>query len=146
MPAIVTLVFLFTLAGVIGNSFLNVVVYRVPIGMSLILAVVALSQVPNTHSDAGQCANPWLAQKSFGPLPRVRRENCCDIRWRPARRHPVCDTWLAGAALEGGVNLPAPPPAEMPGQKVAFSIASGEQLWGQYAYHLTLVCGLFVLL
>jgi len=131
---------LFVFGGVIG-SFLNVVIYRLPAGMSLI--------EPGSHCPA--CKKPvrW-----FDNLPIlgwiVLRGRCRDCGAKISPRYPVVEAITAALflvlgwveCLGGGANLPLRP-IELAGEVVFPSRIPGE-LWGIYAYQLLLLCTLLV--
>jgi leader peptidase (prepilin peptidase)/N-methyltransferase len=120
-------VWLFVLGGAVG-SFLNVVIYRLPLGMSLLR--------PGSHCPA--CKQPirW-----FHNLPilgwLILRGRCRDCRAKIPARYPLVEAFTAGlfvllGALEylwEGANLPVP-------------IEGPLQLCGICAYHLLLLCTL----
>jgi leader peptidase (prepilin peptidase)/N-methyltransferase len=120
-------VWLFVLGGVVG-SFLNVVIYRLPAGMSLIR--------PGSHCPA--CKRPirWFDNVPIlGWL--ILRGRCRDCGARISARYPIVEAITAGLfvllgvveCLGEGANLPVP--------------AEGTfQLCGIYVYHLLLLCTL----
>jgi leader peptidase (prepilin peptidase)/N-methyltransferase len=119
---------LLVLGGAVG-SFLNVVVYRLPAGMSLI--------TPGSHC-------PWCKHpiRWFDNVPVLGwillRGHCRDCREPIAIRYPLVEAVTGGLflllgicePLSGGANLPPPVLIWM------------TQLWGIYAYHLLLLCTL----
>lgn len=120
-------VWLFSLGGAVG-SFLNVVVYRLPAGMSLLR--------PGSHCPA--CKRPirWLDNVPiFGWL--ILRGRCRDCGTKISARYPIVEAVTAGLfGLLGvaefvweGANLPVRP-------------EGASQLGGIYAYHLLLLCTL----
>jgi leader peptidase (prepilin peptidase)/N-methyltransferase len=120
-------VWLFALGGAVG-SFLNVVIYRLPLGMSLVR--------PGSHCPA--CKRPirWFHNVPiFGWL--ILRGRCRDCRAKISARYPIVEVLTAGLfALLGGVeclgegaNLPVP-------------VEGPRLLCGICAYHLLLLCTL----
>ena len=129
---------LFALGGSIG-SFLNVVVYRLPLGMSLI--------EPGSHCPA--CKHPirWFDNVPIlGWL--ILRGRCRDCGVKISARYPTVEAVTAVLFLAvgwcecvgGGANLPLRAVA-LPGEIVCPLRTVGE-LWGIYAYHLLLLCTL----
>lgn len=128
-------VWLFVLGGVIG-SFLNVVVCRLPAGMSLV--------APGSHCPA--CKHPirW-----FDNLPIVSwmilRGRCRDCATAISPRYPAVEATAATLflvlgiveVLQGGRNLP-PRAVELPDAVISPPPALTEQL-GAYPYHLLLL-------
>ncbi|HWB00683.1 MAG TPA: prepilin peptidase, partial [Pirellulales bacterium] len=111
------------------GSFMNVVVYRVPAGMSLLRPA---SRCPH-------CEHPIRATDNIPVLGWLRlRGRCRDCGARIARRYPLVELWVAvlfGAmawadTIAGGFNLPG-----------SFS---DSQCWGIFAYHMFLLCSLLV--
>lgn len=128
-------VWLFAIGGAIG-SFLNVVIYRLPLGISLVR--------PGSHCPA--CKRPirWFDNVPiFSWL--VLRGRCRDCRSGISARYPIVEAvtaalfLLLGAVevLWGGENLPLRPGELSDG--VSWSL---KQLCGIYAYHLLLLCTL----
>jgi len=122
---------LFAMGGSIG-SFLNVVVYRLPAGMSLVQ--------PGSHCPA--CKHPirWFDNVPiFGWL--MLRGRCRDCGVRISARYPIVEALTASIfllvgsyeCLGGGVNLPV---------RSAESFYTLWELFGIYAYHLLLLCTL----
>ena len=128
-PEWLVALWLLALGGLIG-SFLNVVVYRLPAGMSIVR--------PGSHCPA--CRHPirW-----FDNVPVLSwfllRGRCRDCRAAISPRYPLVEAATAGLFLllafgelfPGGGNLPRPRDP-----------LSEAQLWGIYAYHLVLLCTL----
>lgn len=123
------LAWLFALGGCIG-SFMNVVIYRLPAGLSLLYPP---SRCPN-------CETPIRASDNvpiFGWL--WLRGRCRSCRAAIPLRYPAVELLVAllfvslawVEPLSGGKNLPLPP-----------SGLSLAELWGIYAFHLFLVCSL----
>jgi len=125
---------LFVLGGVVG-SFLNVVVFRLPAGMSIVK--------PASHCPA--CKRPirWFDNVPIiGWL--ILRGRCRDCRTAISPRYPLVEAVTAvlfailGAAecLADGANLP--------GQAIegASLQQTSPQLYGICAYHLLLLCTL----
>lgn len=123
------LAWLFAVGGCIG-SFMNVVIYRLPAGLSLLH--------PPSHCPA--CKTPIPPTDNvpiFGWL--WLRGRCRNCRATISPRYPAVKLLVAllfvGLAcvepLSGGGNLPLP----------AFRSPTPE-LWGIYAYHLFLLCSL----
>lgn len=133
--------FLFALGAVIG-SFLNVVVYRVPRGMSLIWP---RSRCPHCHTPIRTLDNVpivgwlWL------------RGRCRACKAAISRRYPLVE--LATTAtfvvlgwvgpLSGGANLPSALPDEFRPALEPVTRTMIIQIWELYAYQMVLVCGLF---
>lgn len=131
-------VWLFAIGGAIG-SFLNVVVFRLPAGISLIN--------PGSHCPA--CRRPirW-----FDNVPIlgwiVLRGRCRDCGWAISVRYPIVELITAGVflvlglveCLGEGMNLPRRA-VELP-EGVAFLPWMPIQPYGIYAYHLLLLCTL----
>jgi len=131
-------VWLFAVGGAIG-SFLNVVVYRLPAGMSIVH--------PGSHCPA--CKHPirW-----FDNLPVVSwfllRGRCRDCGADIAARYPLVEAlvaalFLAVGAIEGyslGANLP-PRPVAVVDSLITPPMRAGEAA-GIVTYHLLLVCTL----
>lgn len=120
-------VWLFALGGAVG-SFLNVVIYRLPLGMSLVQ--------PGSHCPA--CKHPirWFHNVPIlGWL--ILRGRCRDCRAKISARYPLVEALTAGLfALLGvveclgeGANLPVP-------------VEGPLLLYGICAYHLLLLCTL----
>jgi len=121
---------LLALGGFIG-SFLNVVVYRLPAGMSVV--------APRSHCPACKHAIRW-----FDNVPVLSwfllRGRCRDCRAAISPRYPLVEAVTAGLflllavgePLSGGGNLPL----------TLDSALSAGQLWEIYAYHLVLLCTL----
>ncbi len=117
------------LGGLIG-SFVNVVVYRLPAGMSIVR--------PGSHCPACQHPIRW-----FDNVPVLSWfmlcGRCRDCRAAISPRYPLVEAAVAGLFLllafgelfPGGGNLPRPRDP-----------LSEAQLWGIYAYHLVLLCTL----
>jgi leader peptidase (prepilin peptidase)/N-methyltransferase len=135
---IVLLTWLTVLGGTIG-SFLNVVIYRLPAGMSLAR--------PGSHCPA--CGHPirWYDNVPvFGWL--VLRGRCRDCRARISIRYPLVEVtaaviFLILGAVElgtGGANLPQRPlPMD---DRTIFVTWTGIRLAGILAYHLLLLATL----
>jgi leader peptidase (prepilin peptidase)/N-methyltransferase len=119
---------LLVLGGIFG-SFLNVVVYRLPAGMSLV--------TPGSHCPA--CKHPirW-----FDNVPVlgwiVLRGHCRDCREPISIRYPLVEALSAGLFLLLGICEPLSGGANLP-HGAAISMA---QLWAIYACHLLLLCTL----
>jgi leader peptidase (prepilin peptidase)/N-methyltransferase len=119
--------FMLALGGTIG-SFLNVVAYRVPARMSLLYP----------PSRCPKCETPIRFFDNVPVLGWLKlRGRCRDCGQPISVRYPIVEAilalafcWLALAGpLSGGANLPVP-------------AMSSLALWGLYAYHLLLLCGL----
>ena len=139
-PAALCLIalWLVVLGGAIG-SFINVVIYRLPAGLSLI--------EPGSHCPA--CKHPirW-----YDNVPVVGwillRGRCRDCRAEISARYPTIEAATAALflvlgvveCLSGGVNLPSRPVPVVDGTIIR-PFTSG-QLGGIYAYHLLLLCTL----
>ena len=120
-------VWLFALGGAFG-SFLNVVIYRLPAGMSLLR--------PGSHCPA--CKRPirWFDNVPIlGWL--ILRGRCRDCRAKISARYPTVEAITAGLflllalaeSLWNGANLPRPV------ERLSLPYAT-------YAYHLLLLCTL----
>jgi leader peptidase (prepilin peptidase)/N-methyltransferase len=120
-------VWLFAVGGAVG-SFLNVVIYRLPAGMSLVR--------PGSHCPA--CKRPirWFDNVPIlGWL--ILRGRCRDCGAKISARYPLVEAVTAGVflllgiveCLGGGANLPVPP------ERLS-------EACGIYAYHLLLLCTL----
>lgn len=129
---------LFALGGSIG-SFLNVVVYRLPSGMSLIR--------PGSHCPGCEAAIRWYDNVPiFGWL--MLRGHCRDCGVKISPRYPIVEVivatmFVALAWVElfcDGMNLPRQSIAIDHG--VVFSGLTLQQLMGIYFYHLLLLCTL----
>lgn len=132
------IVWLFAVGGAVG-SFLNVVVYRLPAGMSLIR--------PGSHCPA--CKHPirWYDNVPvFGWI--WLRGRCRDCGTRISPRYPIVEAITAGVfvllgvveILWGGANLPLRP--ELLSQEpdgVLWFPPTITQLCGILAYHLLLI-------
>ena len=129
---------LFAVGGAIG-SFLNVVVYRLPAGMSVIR--------PGSHCPA--CKHPIRWHDNLPVLSWfLLRGRCRDCGARIAARYPLVEAvvavlFLAVGAIEGfslGANLPSRPVAVVDGV-ITPPLGAGEAA-GIVIYHLLLVCTL----
>lgn len=134
----VLMAWLFALGGSVG-SFLNVVVYRLPAGMSLIR--------PGSHCPACEAAIRWYDNVPiFGWLMLGGRCRDCGAKISP--RYPIVEALTAAmfAALAwvelfcDGANLPRQSIAVDRG--IIFSGLTLWQLLGIYFYHLLLLCTL----
>ena len=129
---------LFALGGALG-SFLNVVIYRLPAGKSLVR--------PGSHCPACQHPIRW-----YDNVPIlswfVLRARCRDCGSRISMRYPLVEAITAalfvvvGAieGLSGGANLPLPPVATVDGVMLP-ALDSGQSA-AIVGYHLLLVCTL----
>lgn len=129
---------LFAFGAAVG-SFLNVVVYRLPAGMSIV--------APGSHCP--KCKHPirW-----YDNVPIVSwfalRGRCRDCAARIAPRYPAVEATVAGLflllavveLLSAGANLPARP-ASAGGRAIAPGLTL-DQVAGLYAFHLLLLCTL----
>jgi leader peptidase (prepilin peptidase)/N-methyltransferase len=126
---------LFALGGVIG-SFLNVVVYRLPAGMSLLR--------PGSHCPS--CKRPirWYDNVPIlGWLFLFGR--CRDCGAAISLRYPVVEALTAvlfltlglAECLSGGANLPLRP--MVAGREILFPEWTVPDLWRIYAFHLVLL-------
>ncbi len=129
---------LFALGGSVG-SFLNVVVYRLPAGMSLIH--------PGSHCPACEEAIRWYDNVPiFGWL--MLRGRCRDCGAKISPRYPIVEALVAAMFVAlawvelfcDGANLPRQSIALDGG--VVFSGLTLQQLMGIYFYHLLLLCTL----
>jgi len=133
------LVWLFALGGAVG-SFLNVVVHRLPAGMSLI--------APPSHCPECKRAIRWYDNVPIFAWVWLKGR-CRDCGVRISARYPAVEAMTAGlfvllGALEpvaGGVNLPGR------AVRLADGLSVPErglvELCGIFAYHLLLLCTLF---
>lgn len=134
---LLSFVWLAVLGASVG-SFLNVVVYRLPRGMSLAR--------PRSHCPA--CSAPIRARDNvpiFGWLLLGGRCRDCGAAISP--RYPAVEAAtmliflvLAIEPFSGGANLPIGPPGSGRG---ALEMQAG-MLWGIYAFHVYLCCVLLV--
>ena len=125
---------MFVIGASIG-SFLNVVVYRLPAGLSLVH--------PGSHCP--KCRTPLAARDNipiFGWLLLRGRCRYCGVNISP--RYPAVELLTASMfallacvePLAGGANLPS-------GHRLAESeLPALWMLWGLYVYHSFLLCGL----
>ncbi|MEE8452923.1 MAG: prepilin peptidase [Thermoguttaceae bacterium] len=122
---------IFAMGGSIG-SFLNVAVYRLPGGMSLVQ--------PGSHCPACKHAIRWFDNVPIlGWL--MLRGRCRDCGAGISARYPIVEGITASMflllgsyeCLGGGVNLPV---------RSAESVRTVAELFGIYAYHLLLLCTL----
>jgi len=129
---------LFALGGAVG-SFLNVVIYRVPAGKSLVR--------PGSHCPA--CEHPIRWHDNVPILSWfVLRGRCRDCGSPISMRYPLVEAIAAalfvavGAVegLSGGANLPLPPAATVGGM-VLPPLDSGQSA-AIVGYHLLLLCTL----
>lgn len=134
----IVLVWLTVMGGTIG-SFLNVVAYRLPAGMSL-------SQ-PGSHCPKCGHAIRWYHNVPvFGWL--WLRGRCRDCQAAISARYPLVEAATAGiflllsavTLLGGGANLPLRPTPV--GEGLLFVSRNGPQLAGLLAYHLLLMATL----
>jgi leader peptidase (prepilin peptidase)/N-methyltransferase len=127
-------VWMFALGASIG-SFMNVVIYRLPAGLSLV----------HPGSRCPKCKTPLAARDNvpiFGWLWLRGRCRYCSLPISP--RYPAVELFMACAfmllaclgPLAGGANLPGF------ADRAAEASAGNFLLWGVYAYHLFLLCGL----
>jgi len=132
------LAWLFALGGTVG-SFLNVVVYRLPAGMSV--------AAPPSHCPA--CKRPIRWYDNVPILAWLwLKGRCRDCGTRISARYPAVEAVTAGlfvllGALEpvgGGMNLPGG--AVQPGDGAASVLHHPVGLWAIYGYHLLLLCTL----
>lgn len=130
LAAVVLLVFLMFLGGAIG-SFLNVVIYRVPAGLSIV----------KPRSRCPRCFTPILARDN---LPMIGwlllRGRCRACRAPISARYPLVEL-AAGAAF----TLLCVGEAVFPGAilPIPRSVAvGGYPLFGSTVYHFALACGL----
>ncbi|HVX62002.1 MAG TPA: prepilin peptidase [Pirellulales bacterium] len=127
-------VWMFALGASIG-SFMNVVIYRLPAGLSLV----------HPGSRCPKCKTPLAARDNvpiFGWLWLRGRCRYCSLPISP--RYPAVELFMACTfmllaclgPLAGGANLPGF------ADRAAEASAGNFLLWGVYAYHLFLLCGL----
>ncbi len=120
-------VWLFALGGAFG-SFLNVVIYRLPAGMSLVR--------PGSHCPA--CKRPirWFDNVPIlGWL--ILRGRCRDCGAKISVRYPTIEAITAGMFLLLGVVECLWDGADLPARAAGLS-----QPYATYAYHLLLLCTL----
>ena len=132
------LAWLFVLGGTVG-SFLNVVVHRLPAGMSLVK--------PPSHCPA--CGEPirWYDNVPVFAWMWLR-DRCRDCGARISPRYPMVEALTAGlfvllgalGPVAGGSNLPARPVEAADG--LVFPERSFVELCGICGYHLLLLCTL----
>lgn len=126
---IILLVWLGVIGGCFG-SFMNVVVYRLPRGKSLI----------HPGSACPKCGH---AIRWYHNLPVVGwlllRGRCYDCGTPIAARYPLVEAIIAGVFVALALTGPFATEPHVPGRLEA------GQLWGVYAWHLALVCVLFCL-
>ncbi len=129
----------FAAIGAAIGSFLNVVVYRLPAGISLI--------DPPSHCVSCKRGIRWFDNVPvFGWL--KLRGRCRYCRSTISVRYPLVEAFTAAmfgtlAAVEylsTAANLPHPLPTATEGILVV--VVSGAELLGLYLYHLTLLCTL----
>jgi leader peptidase (prepilin peptidase)/N-methyltransferase len=122
---------LLVVGGLIG-SFLNVVVYRLPAGMSIV----------SPRSRCPACKHPirW-----FDNVPvlswLVLGGRCRDCRTAIAPRYPLVEAITAGLFLVLAVGEPLVQGDNLPAPALGAELSAG-QLWGIYGYHLLLLCTL----
>ena len=118
---------LFALGGAVG-SFLNVVIYRLPAGISLIQ--------PGSHCPACKTPIRWFDNVPiFGWL--ILRGRCRDCRAKISARYPIIEAVTAGTfALLGVVQC------LWEGASLPIRLDGPFQLCAIYAYHLLLLCTL----
>ena len=129
---------LFAIGSAVG-SFLNVVVYRLPAGMSIV--------TPGSHCPV--CKHPIRWHDNL-PIVSwlVLRGHCRDCAARISPRYPAVEAAVAGLflllavveLLTAGANLPARP-VPVAGGTIAPDLTLG-QAAGVYAFHLLLLCTL----
>jgi len=128
------------LAGGIVGSFLNVVVWRWPQGQSIVR--------PGSHCPAcGHVIRPHHNVPVLGWL--MLRGRCHDCGVKISPRYPLVEALTAAmfgllAVVEvfsGGANLPGRVIDPLLQDFAPWGTAA---LWGEYAYHLVLLCGLLV--
>ena len=131
-------VWLFATGGAIG-SFLNVVVYRLPAGKSLVH--------PGSHCP--ECKHPIRWHDNIPILGWVLlRGRCRDCATKISARYPVVEAVTAALfvlvgvieGISGGANLPIRPIAGVEGPVTP--LLDIGQLGGIVAYHLLLLCTL----
>ncbi|MBM4001410.1 MAG: prepilin peptidase, partial [Planctomycetes bacterium] len=132
-------VWLFFLGASIG-SFLNVVIYRVPRGMTLF-----------GHSQCPRCGHAIRGRHNVPVLGWfLLNGRCYDCGQPIARRYPtveaICGAMFVGLAfielVSGGMNLPARPPNVFRG--IAWIVLDPQgDLLAIYAYHCVLLSILF---
>lgn len=116
------LIWLAFLGGAIG-SFLNVVVYRWPIGESL-------SHPPSRCPACRHPIRPWHNVPVFGWL--WLRGKCRDCGNKISPRYPLVEATMAGLfALLGAVEV-FPAAANLPGHGLPYT---GPPIWLLYGYH-----------
>ncbi len=134
------LVWLLALGGTVG-SFLNVVVYRLPAGKSLVS--------PPSHCPACNTPIRWHDNVPiFGWIWLRGRCRDCGVRISP--RYPIVEAATAGLfvllgllePIAGGVNLPTRPVEVGDGLLLPAWSPLSVELFGIYAFHLLLCCTL----
>jgi len=134
MPAALATVYAIwmTILGGCVGSFLNVVIYRVPRGMSIVH--------PGSHCPKCNHAIRWRHN-----LPVVGwlmlRGRCFDCRASISARYPLVEALVAGvflalawiAPISGGVTLPTT------------ETLPERQLWSMFGYHALLICTLIAI-
>jgi leader peptidase (prepilin peptidase)/N-methyltransferase len=120
-------VWLFAIGGAVG-SFLNVVIYRLPAGMSLVQ--------PGSHCPACKTPVRW-----FDNVPMlgwvILRGRCRDCRAKISARYPIVEAITAGLFLLLGVVECLGEGAKLPVRAEGLSPS-----YLTYAYHLLLLCTL----
>lgn len=128
---VLVVLWLLIIGGSIG-SFLNVVVYRLPQGLSLVY--------PGSHCP--RCGTPILVRDNLPVVGWLKlRGRCRACRGPISPRYPLVELVTAliflGLALAeplgGGANLPIP---QGPGAEQLYP------LWGLLVFHFVLMCGL----
>lgn len=121
------------LGGAVG-SFMNVVIYRMPAGKSIVYP----------GSRCTRCGNPIRARDNIPVLSWfVLRGRCRDCQAPISARYPLVEAMVAGMfllvgvfeVLSDGTNLPI----DISDSAVT---AIGLRIWAVYAYHLLLLCAL----
>ena len=131
-------VWLFAIGSAVG-SFLNVVVYRLPTGMSIV--------APGSHCPVCKHLIRWYDNVPIVSW-LVLRARCRDCAARISPRYPAVEAAVAGLFLllalvelfTAGANLPSRP-VPVAGGTIAPDLTLG-QAAGLYAYHLLLLCTL----
>jgi leader peptidase (prepilin peptidase) / N-methyltransferase len=134
LPIWQCVLFLFVLGSVIG-SFLNVVVYRLPAGLSLV----------RPGSFCPRCRTPIRPWDNIPILGWAKLRGRCRACGEPiSGRYPLVELLtglllvaLAVEPLSGGANLPASGPAA-----AQAGSGAGGPLWGMDFYHALLFCAL----
>jgi len=134
----IVVAWMFVIGGIFG-SFLNVVVYRLPLGISLI--------DPPSHCPACKKLIRWYDNVPiFGWI--ILRGRCRHCQTPISARYPIVETvtaamfglLAASEYLSRGSNLPVRPVEVL--ENIFITGWSSAELYGIYLYHLFLLCTL----